>query len=155
MVLSKTFDYYIIKKKNSQRHWIAFWNKNHIFILWNTFFVTCPSYHFLHALSFTTLLRKWSDLPQSATTCVILFMVTLIKQVAHLIYWLSSHCYPPLFMFIFNIDMMLCHSLYCVTKRKPRAMLQPWQMPRAAGVFVCLLEYPRGKRSKGTSVERT
>lgn len=25
----------------------------------------------------------------------------------------------------------------------------------AAGVFVCLLEYPRGKRSKGTSVERT
>ncbi|KAJ8252564.1 hypothetical protein COCON_G00218760 [Conger conger] len=25
----------------------------------------------------------------------------------------------------------------------------------AAGVFVCLLEYPRGKRNKGTSVERT
>ncbi|XP_029987126.1 cytochrome b-245 light chain [Sphaeramia orbicularis] len=25
----------------------------------------------------------------------------------------------------------------------------------AAGVFVCLLEYPRGKRSKGTSVART
>ncbi|XP_070819015.1 cytochrome b-245 light chain [Chaetodon trifascialis] len=25
----------------------------------------------------------------------------------------------------------------------------------AAGVFVCLLEYPRGKRSKGTGVERT
>ncbi|XP_050933888.1 cytochrome b-245 light chain isoform X2 [Lates calcarifer] len=25
----------------------------------------------------------------------------------------------------------------------------------AAGVFVCLLEYPRSKRSKGTSVERT
>lgn len=25
----------------------------------------------------------------------------------------------------------------------------------AAGVFVCLLEYPRGKRSKGTSVERS
>ncbi|CAK6954918.1 cytochrome b-245 light chain [Scomber scombrus] len=25
----------------------------------------------------------------------------------------------------------------------------------AAGVFVCLLEYPRGKRAKGTSVERT
>lgn len=28
-------------------------------------------------------------------------------------------------------------------------------VPRAAGVFVCLLEYPRGKRNKGTSVERT
>ncbi|KAL4642096.1 cytochrome b-245 light chain [Arapaima gigas] len=25
----------------------------------------------------------------------------------------------------------------------------------AAGVFVCLLEYPRGRRAKGTSVERT
>lgn len=25
----------------------------------------------------------------------------------------------------------------------------------AAGVFVCLLEYPRGRRNKGTSVERT
>ncbi|XP_041077802.1 cytochrome b-245 light chain [Polyodon spathula] len=25
----------------------------------------------------------------------------------------------------------------------------------AAGVFICLLEYPRGKRRKGTSIERT
>ncbi|XP_016525841.1 cytochrome b-245 light chain [Poecilia formosa] len=29
------------------------------------------------------------------------------------------------------------------------------QKTSAAGVFVCLLEYPRGKRAKGTSVERT
>ncbi|XP_030232078.1 cytochrome b-245 light chain [Gadus morhua] len=37
-------------------------------------------------------------------------------------------------------------------------MFRGWEFAAysiAAGVFVCLLEYPRGKKNKGTSVERT
>ncbi|TNN74953.1 Cytochrome b-245 light chain [Liparis tanakae] len=37
-------------------------------------------------------------------------------------------------------------------------MFRGWEFAAyaiAAGVFVCLLEYPRSKRAKGTSVERT
>lgn len=79
-------------------------------------------------------INAWdSDLP-------LIFIV--ISSFVLLVFWLVKYTF---FFFFFGkvpkcISSVLIYILDCDS---------------AAGVFVCLLEYPRSKRGKGTSVERT
>lgn len=65
--------------------------------------------------------------------------------------WLSALCLlMMIYCFCFYVCVTLCMQIKNIILKKT-----PWQITSAAGVFVCLLEYPRSKRAKGTSVERT
>lgn len=94
-----------------------------------TFFFPSNSYHVLHSLLYQ-------------------------KQSVH-----SSICPTPADLLQghwCSFDFMLTDiPLIIIWFSEPSKMKHPWQITSAAGAFVCLLEYPRSKRAKGTSVART
>lgn len=94
-------------------------------------------HHILHQWKHNTVKKKKSSFHLPCLTfCANVILCSRNHQSSHLLLCFEHHL------------IVLCDLVKHVRWK------QPWQITSAAGVFVCLLEYPRSKRSKGTSVER-